>query len=190
MVFFVDFVARGLGQGIETGAHYWVLYGLGAVVGPLAAGRLADTVGFGPALRLAYLLQGIATALPAVPADTGWLILSSLVVGVFTPGIVPLVLGRAQELAAPDPEVQRAVWSRATTAFALGQAAAAYGFSCLLAETGGAYGVMFGLGAGALGLALALDLTASIAGPGATCAPQSRRARAVRSRPAPPGISE
>jgi hypothetical protein len=33
MVFIVDFVARGLG--ISAGSHYWVLYGLGATVGPL-----------------------------------------------------------------------------------------------------------------------------------------------------------
>jgi len=32
MVFIVDFVARGLGQGIAAGSHYWVLYGLGAIV--------------------------------------------------------------------------------------------------------------------------------------------------------------
>src|SRR3954468_17653365 len=34
MVFIVDFVARGLGQGIAAGSRYWVLYGLGAIVGP------------------------------------------------------------------------------------------------------------------------------------------------------------
>jgi len=28
MVFLVDFVARGLGQGITAGSHYWVLYGI------------------------------------------------------------------------------------------------------------------------------------------------------------------
>ena len=35
MVFLVDFVARGLGQGIAAGSHYWVLYGIGAIIGPL-----------------------------------------------------------------------------------------------------------------------------------------------------------
>jgi hypothetical protein len=32
MVFLVDFVARGLGQGIATGSNYWVFYGLGATL--------------------------------------------------------------------------------------------------------------------------------------------------------------
>src|SRR6266849_3882644 len=53
MVFLVDFVARGLGQGISAGSHYWVLYGIGATVGPLLTGHPADRAGFGPALRVA-----------------------------------------------------------------------------------------------------------------------------------------
>jgi predicted MFS family arabinose efflux permease len=56
MLFLVDFVARGLGQGVDSGAQYWVLYGLGGVVGPVLTGHLADRAGFGPALRLALLI--------------------------------------------------------------------------------------------------------------------------------------
>src|SRR3546814_2972820 len=53
-----------------------------------------------------------------------------------------------------------AAWGIATTAFALGQAGAAYGFSFLFATTDGAYPLLFALGAGALLFALALDLWA------------------------------
>ncbi len=49
-----------------------------------------------------------------------------------------------------------------STAFALGQGAAAYGLSLLYAETGG-HAVLFGLGAGALILALAIDLGIAVA---------------------------
>ena len=42
--------------------------------------------------------------------------------------------------------------------FALFQAAAAYGFSWIYAQTGGDYPVLFGLGGGAVVLALAIDL--------------------------------
>lgn len=158
MVFIVDFVARGLGQGIAAGSRYWVLYGLGAIVGPLVTGHLGDTSGFGPALRAAFLIEAAAVLLPTVSTAPVSLIVSSVVVGGFTPGIVPLVLGRIHELVPHATEQQRATWSHATTSFALFQAAAAYGFSWIYAQTGGDYLVLFGLGGGAAVLALAIDL--------------------------------
>ncbi|WP_027545113.1 YbfB/YjiJ family MFS transporter [Bradyrhizobium sp. WSM2254] len=158
MVFIVDFVARGLGQGIAAGSRYWVLYGLGAIVGPLVSGHLGDRAGFGPTLRAAFLIEAAAVLLPTVSTAPVSLIVSSVVVGGFTPGIVPLVLGRIHELVPHSSEQQRATWSHATTSFALFQAAAAYGFSWIYAQTGGDYLVLFGLGGGAVVLALAIDL--------------------------------
>ncbi|AJA66690.1 MULTISPECIES: YbfB/YjiJ family MFS transporter [Bradyrhizobium] len=158
MVFIVDFVARGLGQGIAAGSRYWVLYGLGAIVGPLVTGHLGDRSGFGPALRAAFLIEAAAVLLPTVSTAPLSLIVSSVVVGGFTPGIVPLVLGRIHELVPHSTEQQRATWSHATTSFALFQAAAAYGFSWIYAQTGGDYLVLFGLGGAAVVLALAIDL--------------------------------
>src|SRR5258707_13305044 len=58
MVFLVDFVARGLGQGISAGSQYWVFYGIGATVGPLLTGHLADRAGFGPARRSIFPHRG------------------------------------------------------------------------------------------------------------------------------------
>jgi len=159
MVFLVDFVARGLGQGVESGARYWILYGVGALFGPILAGHVGDRIGFGPALRLAFVLQaGLVGMLAAAPSPP-LLMLSSLVMGAFTPGVVPLVLGRTQELLPGDRVAQGAAWSVATTAFAIGQAVAAYGFSWLFAMTGD-HRLLFGLGAAALLAALALDLAA------------------------------
>lgn len=157
MVFIVDFVARGLGQGIAAGSHYWVLYGLGAIVGPLITGHLGDRARFGPALRAAFLIEAAAVLLPTVSTAPLSLIVSSVVVGGFTPGIVPLVLGRIHELVPHSAEQQRRTWSHATTSFALFQAAAAYGFSWIYAQTGGDYLVLFALGGGAVVLALAID---------------------------------
>jgi predicted MFS family arabinose efflux permease len=165
MIFLVDFVARGLGQGLESGAEYWVLFGLGAILGPILSGHLADRAGFGPALRLAYLIQAIAVALPIFGLGSAWLIVSSLVVGAFTPGIVVLVLGRIRELLDHHPAAQNGAWSKATTSFATFQALAAYGMSFLFAQTGGDYLLLFALGAGALVLALAVDLVVAQASP-------------------------
>ncbi len=68
------------------------------------------------------------------------------------------------ELLPDDPEAQRAAWSVTTMAFALGQAAGAYGFSFLFLG-GGAYAPLFALAAGALTLALVLDAAARLAAP-------------------------
>jgi len=162
MIFLVDFVARGLGQGIAAGSHYWVLYGIGAIVGPLLTGHLADRAGFGPALRVAFLIEAVAILLPALSSAPAAMIVSALVVGGFTPGIVPLVLGRIHELMPHSSDRQRAAWAQATTAFALFQAAGAYGLSYLFERTGGNYVILFVIGAGAVAASLAIDLITAL----------------------------
>jgi predicted MFS family arabinose efflux permease len=157
MVFLVDYVARGLGQGIDAGAALWVAFGAGALFGPMASGRLADAVGFKTALRLALATQAIAVVL-AVAGDATWLLYaSSILVGAAVPGIVPLVVGRAQQLSDGDSALQRTAWSYATVAFSIGQAVAAYAFSYMF-ETTGRYDVLFQIGAAAALTALIIDL--------------------------------
>jgi MFS family permease len=162
MVFIVDFVARGLGQGIATASQYWIFYGLGAIVGPLLTGHLGDRAGFGPALRVSFLVEAIAVLLPAISTSPASLIVSSVIVGGFTPGIVPLVLGRVHELLPHSAEQQRAAWGQATISFALFQAAAAYGFSWLFAHSDGDYLLLFKLGGASVTLALAIDLVLAL----------------------------
>ena len=139
-----------------------MLYGLGAVVGPLLAGHLADHAGFGPALRLAYLLIALAVVALALSTAMPVLVVSSVVVGGFTPGIVPLVLGRVHELVAHDAALQRAVWARATTSFAIGQAVGAYGLSYLLSRGVVSLPALFVLGGAAAASALAVNLTTAL----------------------------
>jgi predicted MFS family arabinose efflux permease len=158
MVFLVDFIARFLHQGLAIGARYWVVFGIGAMAGPLLAGALADSVGFRRALRLAFLIQAAAVALPALSSAAPWLLVSSAIAGAFTPGIVPLALGRVHELLPGDPAAQRVVWGRTTMAWALFQAGSAYFYSWLFGQTGGDYPLLFAIGAGALILALMVDL--------------------------------
>jgi predicted MFS family arabinose efflux permease len=162
MVFLVDFVARGLGQGISAGSHYWVLYGIGATLGPLLTGHLADRAGFGPALRVAFAIEAVAILLPVLSSAPAAMIVSSVIVGGFTPGIVPLVLGRIHELIPHDPDGQRAIWAQATTTFAVFQAAAAYGLSYLFEHSGGNYTLLFVIGAGAVAAALAINLVIAL----------------------------
>jgi MFS family permease len=161
MLFLVDFVARGRGQGLDSGAQYWVLFGLGAIVGPVLSGHLADRTGFGPALRLAFFVQAVAVLLPALGTGTAGLIVSSLVMGAFTPGIVPLALGRIHELLPHDAAAQKSAWSTATTGFALLQAAGAYGLTYVFTQTGD-YPLLFIIGAAAFVLTLGIDLVVGV----------------------------
>ena len=160
MIFLVDFVARGLDKGLDAGAQYWVMFGLGAILGPLITGHIADRVGFGPALRGVLVLQIVTVALPVFDAGPVALIVSSVLVGAAVPGIVPLVLGRLHELLAHHPAQQKRAWSTATTWFATMQAVAAYGLSFLFGHDGGNYRILFVIGTAALVLALAVDLCA------------------------------
>lgn len=160
MLFLVDFVARGLGRGVAVGAQYWVLFGIGATVGPLFAGALADRVGFGRALRIAFVLQIGGVAIPALGLGSWWLMVSSVVVGAFVTGTVPLVLGRVHELLEHHPAQQNPAWRTATVGFALFQAVAAYGLSFLFSRDGD-YRLLFAIGTAAMLVALAIDFVAA-----------------------------
>ncbi|ALM86672.1 YbfB/YjiJ family MFS transporter [Bordetella sp. N] len=158
MIFLVDYVAHGLGKGLQAGAEYWVLFGIGAAVGPVLAGLLADRVGFGWALRLAFVLEAGAVLVPALGLGEGWLVASSMVVGAFVTGTVPLALGRIHELLAHHPSRQGPAWRTATVGFALFQAVAAYGLSFLFSNNGHDYAQLFVIGTCALMLAFVIDL--------------------------------
>ena len=160
MVFLSIFVAQGLGQGVQAGAHAWALFGFGAVIGPLLAGRLADAIGFKWGNRLSFLLQAIGIAAPALTQNAAALAASIFIVGVIAPAIGPLTLGRIQELLPGQPTRQRAAWSQATIAFALFQAGSAYLDSLIFTATG-RYTLIFGLGSAAACLMLLIDCAAA-----------------------------
>lgn len=155
MVFFVDFIARGLGYGIDTGSLFWVVYGVGAIAGPLLAGRAGDRIGFGPALAAALALQLGAVLIPLLLPSLVPLVLSALIMGAFTPGMPPLVLGRLHELT--HGQGQQAAWGIATSAFALSQAGGAWALSWVYAQSA-SYDPLFAAGGGALLGALGLSL--------------------------------
>ena len=124
----------------------------------------ADRVGFRAALRSAFLIQAVAVAMPLLTASDAALLLSSFVVGAFVPGIVAITLGRTRELIPDDPLRQAAAWGYCTTAFAIGQAVAGYGFSFIFATVEHTYSVLFALAGVAFLVALMTDLLMSAAG--------------------------
>ncbi|ETF03197.1 membrane protein [Advenella kashmirensis W13003] len=161
MVFLVDYVARGLGWGVAAGSVFWVIYGIGAAVGPLVCGFVADRIGYALALRGALLLQVVVVAIPILTVSPVLLGVSSFFVGAFTPGIVPLTLGRLREMLPHLAARQQTAWGRATTSFALMQAAAAYAMSFVFDYSNGQYRLLFILAALTLLIAFAIQMVAS-----------------------------
>ncbi|MGS0546505.1 YbfB/YjiJ family MFS transporter [Pseudomonas parakoreensis] len=156
MVFLVDYVARGLGAGAQIGALVWVMYGLGAIVGPVSYGFLADRLGARMGIRLVLLVQAIALGLLAVSKSFMALAVLAVIIGSFPPGIVPLALARVHELV-PDHHRQQIAWSRATVSFATFQALAGFAYSALFNATGGHHAMLFVIAAGAIGVAILLE---------------------------------
>ena len=157
MVFIVDYVARGLGWGTHTAALFWIAYGLGAIAGPVVYGMLTDRIGPTRTGRLALCLQAGVIGLMMFSTNHILLMVATVVIGSFPPGIVPIVLGRVHQILPGDAHAQSAVWSRATTVFALFQALAGYGYSYLFAQSGGNHRLLMGIGACALLIAALAD---------------------------------
>ncbi|NWB96971.1 YbfB/YjiJ family MFS transporter [Pseudomonas gingeri] len=156
MVFLVDYVARGLGAGSQAGALIWVLYGLGAIAGPVTYGFLADRFGARMGFRLVLVVQAIALGLLSISHSFLALAVLAMIIGSFPPGIVPLALARVHELV-PDHHLQQVTWSRATVSFATFQAITGFAYSALFNASGGHYALLFVIASGALVTALLLE---------------------------------
>jgi predicted MFS family arabinose efflux permease len=162
VLFLVDFIARGLGRGVEAGSHYWVAFGVGSVIGPICAGFVADRIGFRSALRLSLLAQAIAVFLPLLSTGVVALVISSATIGSFISGSVALTLGRARELTPGNSRDQAVAWGRCTAAFGIGQAISAYVYSALFANFGSIYLIIFAIGGMGFTLALMIDLLTGV----------------------------
>jgi predicted MFS family arabinose efflux permease len=156
MVFLVDYVARGLGSGPHMGALIWIMYGLGAIAGPVTYGFLADTLGARLGIRLVLVVQAIALGLMSISSSFMALALLAVILGSFPPGIVPLALARVHELV-PEHHLQQITWSRATVSFATFQAIAGFAYSALFNASGGNHALLFIIACGAIVLALLLE---------------------------------
>jgi predicted MFS family arabinose efflux permease len=132
MVLISDYVARGLGAGVAAGSAAFVVYGIGAAIGPVAGGAIGDRLGFRRTLDLAVVVQTSALLLPALMPTAWAAFASALLVGALTPGIPPLVLNRAVELAGPAGAAR--FWRAATIAFAIGQAVGAWSTAAAFAR--------------------------------------------------------
>jgi len=127
MLFWVDYIARSLALGTTAAASQWLIFGIGALLGPWLSGAVGDRIGIGRALILAFALKSAAALLPALTAALPLLTISSLIAGAFTPGIAALSAARMAELVAPSRQIH--AWGFATLVFGSFQAVGAYGMA-------------------------------------------------------------
>lgn len=160
MVFLVDFAVRGMHWSVTEGSLLWVVFGAGALAGPLSYGATADRIGLANTSRLALAVQVVAALLLVHAGSSMEVLLAAFLLGTFPPGVVPIVLGRVNEIVTTSAAAQQAAWSRATTAFALVQAAAGYLDSFLLTASGGNHRILFMLSAVAFLASLVWDVAA------------------------------
>lgn len=159
MVFLVDYVARGLGWGLGAGSLAWVLFGAGAVLGPLTAGRLVDKLGAERAYRVVLSAEITAVAL-LLQGGVVSVAVASLLGGFTVSGITAAMLGRVGVRAGADASLRTRGWTEATVAWAIGQAAGTYGMAWLYKEAG--YPALLVTALSALAVAVAVELVIAL----------------------------
>jgi MFS family permease len=138
------------------------MYGVGAIIGPVSYGFLADHLGARRSIRLVLVVQAVALGLLAISQTFLALALLAVLIGSFPPGIVPLALARVHELV-PNHHRQQVAWSRATVSFATFQAVAGFAYSALFNASGGHHALLFLISAGAIVIAFLFDYIPRIA---------------------------
>lgn len=134
MVWWPDFIARGLGEGPARGALFWVLYGVAGASGPAFYGKLADRVGAARALQVAMAVQSLALALPLLSHGNPVLVLSALCAGGTAVGSTALTLTRAREIGGANGP---GLWRISAMGFGLAQTAMGFFLAWLYTASGG-----------------------------------------------------
>jgi predicted MFS family arabinose efflux permease len=153
-IYWVDYVARGLGHGMAQGGAQWVLVGIGAVGGTYLCGWVADRIGFGGALVAVFATLAVGIAVPVLLAAMPVLVFSSLVFGA-QPGLSAVIAGRARQVVGADDMPQ--VWRWMVLSVGTCQTVGGYALVTLFDLTG-SYVPVFLVGGGAMAAGAVLSL--------------------------------
>lgn len=145
-LYWVDYIARGLGHGIGEGGFHWSLVGVASILGPWIAAWLGLLLGTSWALPLSFVTLGIGIAAPLANSAGPVLVLSSLLFGA-QPGLSALMAARVRDLADADqmPRLMRAM----ILASSMGSVAAGFALPQIYAATL-SHVLVFALGGGAM----------------------------------------
>lgn len=118
-MFLVDYVVHEVGASLAAGGFYWSMFGLGAAVGPLITGPLADRYGTRRCLAVGFAAKSLAAILPVWSSRPSVLLASAVLMGVCTPGLLALVSAYTLEIV--GAQEYRAAWGKATFGFSVAQ---------------------------------------------------------------------
>jgi MFS family permease len=146
-LFWADYITRELHRPLAAAGFFWGCFGLGAACGPYLTGMLADRFGLTRTLGVGFTLKALGVALPLVATGTPALLVSSVLVGFFSPGIVGAASSYALEIGGAAQH--RRNWTAMNLCFSLAQAG---GASAMVALMGGraSYAILFWISSAAL----------------------------------------
>jgi MFS family permease len=122
-LFWADYITGELQRPLAEAAFFWACFGAGAACGPYLTGVIADRIGLTATLFIAFSLKAAGVALPLFADGAAALLVSSVLVGFFSPGIVGAASGYALEIGGADHH--RRYWTAMNFGFSLAQAGAA-----------------------------------------------------------------
>lgn len=118
-LFWVEFIIHQLHFPVAVANFQWMLYGLGAVFGALAAFCCVHRWGIWGAMVRLYVLYAIGIFIPSIFTTPLFLSISSLITGLLNPAVVSL--SSTALLYLVSPARHRFFWGINTTAFAIAQ---------------------------------------------------------------------
>jgi len=130
-LFWADYITRELHRPLAAAGFFWGCFGLGAACGPYLTGILADRFGLSRTLAVGFALKAVGVALPLVASGAPALLVSSVLVGFFSPGIVGAASSYALEIG--GSEQHRRNWTAMNLCFSLAQAGGASAMVALMA---------------------------------------------------------
>ena len=109
-LYWVDYIARGLGLGIAEGGLHWSIVGVASIAGPWSMAGLGLLLGTAMALPLSFIALGLGIGAPLLSGASGVLFLSSVLFGA-QPGLSALMAARVRDLADAEhmPRLMRAM---------------------------------------------------------------------------------
>jgi MFS family permease len=146
-LFWADYITRELHRPLAAAGFFWGCFGLGAACGPYLTGVLADRFGLARTLGVGFTLKAVGVALPLVATGTPALLVSSVLVGFFSPGIVGAASSYALEIGGAGQH--RRNWTAMNLCFSLAQAGGASAMVTLMAGRA-SYAVLFWISSAAL----------------------------------------